>query len=121
MLLHLHPKSLPSSIHTSPPSLHPILLNPLLSPSHTFPPLLPHVFLFTPPPLKTPSPIHSLPKISLPTPILHTQISLLLPVTSPHHIILPWLRPKSSPNPSPNHPKYVNTIPHPPYTIQNNR
>lgn len=110
MLLHLHPKSSQNPIHTSPPS-HPSFSPPSsFSPSHTFSPPLPRVFLFTPPPLKHPSPHPKSSKISLPTLISHTQIPPCTPVTSPHHIILPWLSPKSSPNPPLYNPKYVKTI-----------
>ena len=49
-------------IHTSPPSLHPFSFLSPFSPSHTFSPLLPHVFLFTPSPKIHPSPLIILPK-----------------------------------------------------------
>ena len=107
-------------IHTYPPSLHPFSFLSLFSSPHTFSPLLPHVFLFTPTPKIHPFPI--LIPSNLPNhpnsphsnhPIPTSQISL--PQT------LPWLRPKSIPHPSSNNPKTVNTILHPPYTTQNNR
>ena len=101
-----------------PPSF--LLPLPILPISHFFP-TPPPCFPLYPTPSKDP---HSLPSISpnLPThpysphsnlPIPTSQISL--PQT------LPWLSPKSIPNPSSNNPKTVNTIPHPSSTIQNNR
>lgn len=88
-------------IHTIPPSLHPFSFLSLFSPSHTFSPLLPHVFLFTPPPLKTPIPYPQSPQISLPTLILHTQISPFPPLKSPY----PKLSPGLALNPSLIHPQ----------------
>lgn len=108
--------------------------NPHISPfspsfSSILPPLpIPHFFPTPPPcfplyptPSKAPIPYPQSLQISLLTLIFHTQIPPFTPHQSPHHIILPWLRPKSIPQSPSNHPKTVNTIPHPPYTIQNNR
>ena len=88
-------------IHTYPPSLHSSPQSYPLSPSHTFSPLLPHVFLFTPPSLKTPIPYPQSPQISLLTLILHTQIISFPPLKSPY----PKLSPGLALNPSLIHPQ----------------
>src|SRR5699024_1028126 len=116
---------------TSPTPQIPPQLNPHISPyssllSSSLPLIpLPHFFPTPPPcfplypipknlPLSYPNPL----KISLPTLILHTQITHFPPITSPHHIILPIFPSKSYPHSSPNHPKYVKTIPHSPHTMK---
>ena len=71
-------------IHTYPPSLHPFSIFPSLISPHTFSPLLPHVFLFTPPPSKDPLSHPFPPQISLTTLILHTQIIPFTPLKSPY-------------------------------------
>ena len=105
--------------------------NPHISPfppsfSSILPPLpLPHFFPTPPPcfplyptpskyPLSHPFP----PQISLPTPILHTQIISFPPLNPSLPKTLPVFTYNSILHPLPNHPKYVNTIPHSPSTMK---
>ena len=114
MLLHLHPKS--QSTHSSQ---FPTLFSSILS--SPLPTLFPHsspVFSSLPHAPKS-TPLPSIPSPNLPNhPNFPHSNHPFPPLNSPHPIILPVFTSNSIPGLAPNHPKYVNTIPHSPLTAK---